>query len=47
MCEAMLASLERAAEYLSTDERRVSPMQVAALVVEEAAEGLFAELVEP
>jgi hypothetical protein len=43
----MLASLERAAEYLRTDERRVSPMQVAALVVEEAAEGLFAELVEP
>lgn len=46
MSEATLATLERAAEYLSTDSRRVSPMQVAALLVEEAAEGLFAELVE-
>jgi hypothetical protein len=46
MSEATLATLERSAEHLSTDERRVSPMQVAALLVEEAAEGLFAKLVE-
>lgn len=46
MSEATLATLERAAELLSTDERRVSPMQVAALLVEEATEGLLAELIE-
>ncbi|MSR60499.1 MAG: hypothetical protein EXS05_23135 [Planctomycetaceae bacterium] len=41
-----LASLERIAEALSTDERRVSPMQVAALLVEDAAEHLLTELIE-
>ncbi len=46
MSEATLAALERAAELLSTDERRVSPMQVAALLVEEATEELLAELIE-
>ena len=46
MSETTLAALERAAELFSTDERRVSPMQVAGLLVEEAAEGLLAELIE-
>ncbi|MEX2287300.1 MAG: hypothetical protein WD648_09440 [Planctomycetaceae bacterium] len=41
-----LATLERIAESLSTDERRVSPMQVAALLVEDAAERLLTEFVE-
>lgn len=46
MNEETLATLERIAESLSTDERRVSPMQVAALLVEDAAERLSTELVE-
>jgi hypothetical protein len=46
MTEETLATLERIAESLSTDERRVSPMQVAALLVEDAAERLSTELVE-
>lgn len=46
MNEETLGTLERIAESLSTDERRVSPMQVAALLVEEAAERLSTELVE-
>ena len=41
-----LTTLERIAETLSTHERRVSPMQVAALLVEDAAEKLQSELVE-
>jgi hypothetical protein len=41
-----LATLERLAESLSTEQRRVSPMQVAALLVEEAAERLLVELIE-
>lgn len=46
MSETTLATLERVSELLSTDERRVSPMQVAALLVEDAAEDLLAELIE-
>lgn len=46
MTEETLTTLERLAESLSTDERRVSPMQVAALLVEDAAERLSTELVE-
>ena len=41
-----LTALERLAESLSTEDRRVSPMQVAALLVEDAAERLLANLVE-
>jgi hypothetical protein len=41
-----LATLERLAESLSTEQRRVSPMQVAALLVEDAAERLLAEMIE-
>jgi hypothetical protein len=37
MSEKTLAILEQLAEDLSTSERRVSPMQVAALLVEDAA----------
>jgi hypothetical protein len=46
MNEETLVTLERIAESLSTDERRVSPMQVAALLVEDAAERLSTELVD-
>lgn len=46
MNEETLGTLERIAESLSTDERRVSPMQVAALLVEDATERLSTELVE-
>lgn len=46
MNEETLATLERMAALLSTDDRRVSPMQVAALLVEEAAERLVTEVVE-
>lgn len=46
MNEKTLATLERIAESLSTDVRRVSPMQVASLLVEDAAERLSTELVE-
>lgn len=45
MNEETLATLERIAESLSTDARRVSPMQVAALLVEDAAERLSMELI--
>lgn len=41
-----LDALERLAEVLSTEERSVSPMQVAALLVEDATVRLLAELVE-
>lgn len=46
MSPETLAALERLAEAMSTPERRVSPMQVAALLVEDAAEHLLAELNE-
>ena len=39
-----LTSLERLTESLSTQERRVSPMQVAALLVEDCAERLATEI---
>ncbi len=41
-----LAALERLAEQLTTSERSVSPMQVAAMIVEDAAERLSSELIE-
>lgn len=41
-----LAVLVRLAEELTTSERTVSPMQVAAMIVEDAAERLSSELVE-
>ena len=41
-----LAALERLAEELTTPERSVSPMQVAAMLVEEAAGRLTADLLE-
>jgi hypothetical protein len=41
-----LAALERLAEELTTPERSVSPMQVAAMLVEESAERLSADLIE-
>ena len=40
MSEETLAMLEQLAEALSTSERRVSPMQVAALLVEDAAKSV-------
>ena len=46
MSEETLTTLERIAAALSTEERRVSPMQVAALLIEEATERLVTELVE-
>ena len=46
MNEETLVTLETVAESLSTDERRVSPMQVAALLVEDAVERLLTELIE-
>ena len=39
-----LAALEGLADSLSTDERRVSPMQVASLLVEDAAGRLAAKI---
>lgn len=41
-----LAALERLAEQLTTSERSVSPMQVAAMIVEDAAERFSSELIE-
>lgn len=41
-----LAALERLAEQLTTSERSVSPMQVAAMIVEDAAEQFSSELIE-
>jgi hypothetical protein len=46
MNEATLETLEQIAEALSTEERRVSPMQVAAVLVEGAAERLLTGTVE-
>ena len=43
MSPKTLAALATLAETMSTPERRVSPMQVAALLVEDAAEHLLAE----
>lgn len=43
MSEETLATLGCIAATLTTDERRVSPMQVAALLVEDAAERLVME----
>jgi len=40
MSEETLAVLEELAEALSTNERRMSPMQVAALLVEDAAKSV-------
>ncbi len=40
MSEETLAMLEQLAEALSTNERRVSPLQVAALLVEDAAKSV-------
>jgi antitoxin component of MazEF toxin-antitoxin module len=44
MNEDTLVTLERAAELFSSPERRVSPMQVAALLVENAAEALAEQI---
>lgn len=46
MTPQTLAALERLAVELTTPERCVSPMQVAAMLVEESAEWLSAELIE-
>lgn len=45
MNENTLATLERIATSLSNNKRRVSPMHVAAMLVEEAAERLVSELI--
>ncbi|QDU91529.1 hypothetical protein Pla175_49580 [Pirellulimonas nuda] len=44
MSESTLQILEQVAEEASSDERRVSPMQIAALLVEDAAKGLAEQL---
>lgn len=44
MSPETLAVLEELADVLSTDERRVSPMQVASLLVEDAAGRLAAKI---
>ena len=36
--------LEKAADVVSTDERRVSPMQIAALLIEDATQGIAKQL---
>ncbi|MHB8974452.1 MAG: hypothetical protein ACYC3X_29025 [Pirellulaceae bacterium] len=46
MSPRTLATLERLAEELTTSERSVSPMQVAAMIVEDAADRLTSELIE-
>ena len=46
MSEETLILLERAAVAVSTDERRVSPMQIAALLIEDATHGLAKQLNE-
>jgi len=38
------AALERIANAVSTDERRVSPMQIAALLIEDATQGIAQQL---
>lgn len=44
MKEQTLEMLMKAAEAVSTDERRVSPMQIAALLIEDATHGLAKQL---
>ncbi len=44
MNEQTLEMLEKAAEAVSTDQRRVSPMQIAALLIEDATQGLAKQL---
>jgi hypothetical protein len=44
MNETTLSALEAIAEHLSTIERQVSPMQVAALLVEDATHKLIQQL---
>lgn len=44
MSPETLAALEHLADALSTEERRVSPMQVASLLVEDAANRLATKL---
>ena len=44
MTEETLTLLERAADAVSTDERRVSPMQIAALLIEDATQGIAKQL---
>jgi hypothetical protein len=39
-----LALLEQAADAVSNDERRVSPMQIAALLIEDATRGIAQQL---
>lgn len=46
MSNHTLATLEAAAEKISTLERRVSPMQIAALLLEEAVQGIAEQLKE-
>jgi len=46
MNEQTLEILVLAADAVSTDERRVSPMQIAALLVEDATRGLAKQLNE-
>lgn len=43
MSQDTLSALERLAESLSTSERRVSPMQVAALLVEESTQAALTQ----
>lgn len=44
MNEQTLALLEQAADAVSNDERRVSPMQIAALLIEDATQGIAKQL---
>ena len=44
MQEETLALLEQAADAVSNDERRVSPMQIAALLIEDATQGIAKQL---
>ncbi|NQT38322.1 MAG: hypothetical protein HQ581_12570 [Planctomycetes bacterium] len=46
MNEQTLEMLGMAADAVSTDERRVSPMQIAALLIEDATQGLAKQLKE-
>ncbi len=46
MNEHTLEVLALAAHAISTDERRVSPMQIAALLIEDATQGLAKQLNE-
>ena len=46
MSAETLALLEQAASAVSTEERRVSPMQVAALLIEDATQGIAKQLDE-